>query len=326
MAIKCTPKINNCQNFAQPESYEFCNIKSPSEYAQVAKRIEPMGVFWDCLSPLKMALHKAFGSLLSDFERAMCKLQKESLACGSTELINEFEADYGLPSGCSKSYPTDLAGRQDMVCAAKKSIGISTIDQIQDLLQTATNCPNLKITDSTIHSTYGGWTGGYGQPLQVSGGVCITGIIEPLIPTSIPYCPIIYHSTYGGHTGGYGQPLTTQDDTKFNAIKCLTDKHIPASINWEFCGDYNLPPQPAPVVHQPVFYSTGSAIDINYNHVFTKVLPINILPAGFDYLTDLNGNIISVYKILQSLDFTYYPNNFNIPLEVNNQIIGYLQE
>lgn len=326
MAINCTPKVNNCESLGKIENYELCNIKLSTDYAQVAKRLEPMGVLWDCLSPVKMALHQAFGSLLSDFERAMCKLQKESLACGSDELLAEFEADYGLPSACAKSYPTDLAGRQAMVCASKKSIGISTIDQLQDLLQTATSCTNLKITDSTIHSTVGGWTGGVGQPLHVSGGVCVTGIIEPLIPTGDPYCPIIYHSTVGGWTGGVGQPLTSQDDTKFNAIECLMNKHIPASIDWNFCGDYNLPPQPTPLVHQPVFYTVGTATDINNNHLFTEVLPINVLPAGFDYLTDINNNIISVYKILQSVDFTYYPYNFNIPIEVNNQIIGYVQE
>jgi hypothetical protein len=330
MAINdCNKQQSDCNSFAKAQEYNLCEVKKPSDYALVAKRLEPTGKLWDCLSPLKMALHTAFGSLLSGFESAMCKLQKESLACGSIELINEFEAEYGLPSGCAKSYPTDLAGRQAQVCTARKSIGISTISQLEDLLQTATACTNLKITESTIHSTVGGWTGGAGNPLMVSGGVCVTGITEPLIPTNLPYCPIIYHSTVGGWTGGVGQSLTIQDETKINIIECLMSKHLPASINYSLCNGYNLPEQPQPKVYQPIFYNHGDVTDINNIKLFSKVRLIAFndpLPADFDYLTDINDNIITIYKLTQSIDLSYYPFNFNIPIEINNTIVGYAQE
>jgi hypothetical protein len=145
-----------------------------------------------------------------------------------------------------------------MVCAAKQSIGISTLDQLQALLKTALSCEYLTLQSfithsgvggggicvggigpadlpTTIHNMVGGWgdLGGLSSPNGSSVGQPLT-IIDPSF-VNTPACPIIYHSTVGGWTGGVGQPLQYADPIKFGLLVCLMNKHLPAHISWTIC-------------------------------------------------------------------------------------------
>jgi hypothetical protein len=253
-----------------PADAKLCG-HTAEQYAEAALMLEPRGDVWcRLLGTIKAALYRAFGKLLADLDARICDLVRESTGCEAVELLGEFEEMYGLPSACMTNYPTDLAGRQAMVCAARQSIGISTLDQLQALLQTALNCPHLRLENFVTHSTAGGWTGGMGQPLMVQGGICVRGIGPAPVPpilhnvmggwggyggAAVPYgsavgqpltivdpayvapqsCPVVYHSTMGGWTGGMGQPLTAADPVAWNLLSCLMAKHLPATTAWAVC-------------------------------------------------------------------------------------------
>jgi hypothetical protein len=239
---------------------------TPEQFAEVALALEPRGIAWCRLfTTTKSALYRAFGRLLADMEQRMCDLFEESLACNSVELLAEWEIEYGLPGECAAgSYPTDLAGRQAQVCAARRSTGISTRAQLQALLRIALDCPLLTIDDILVHS----WMGRVmGQPLTVHGGICVRGIGPADLQTTIhnvvggwglmsdgagsavgqpltlndpafvqpDMCPVIYHSTMGGWTGGMGSPLMVADPVKWGLLVCLMTKHLPAHVVWTVC-------------------------------------------------------------------------------------------
>lgn len=233
-----------------PASGDLCG-HTPEQFAEAALGLEPRGGIW-CkqFTTIKAGIYRAFGRLLSDFEQRLCDLFRESLACNSVELLAEWETEYGLPGACAyESYPTDIAGRQAQVCAARRASGIVTTAQLQALLRSALQCPFLELSSDTtgmcvryigpapvpgfIHNTVGGWGpigadgfgSGVGQPLTLN---------DPAFVAQ-PQCPIVYHSTVGGWTGGVGVPLTLGDRQKWPLLVCLMQKHLPAHIAWRVC-------------------------------------------------------------------------------------------
>lgn len=236
--VQCAPNAEPvCEPQSRPADAPLCG-HTPEQFAEAALALEPRGLAW-CrqFTTVKAALYRAFGRLLSDFERRMCDLFDESLACGSVELLDEWEKEYGLPGACSaRDYPSDLAGRQAMVCAARRGEGVTTLPQLQEVLQIALECPTLTLENFVTHN----WvTHGATQTLMVQGGVCVRGIGPNFSPPpedgELPDCPYIYHSTVGGWTGGVGIPLTTADPIKWQLLICLMDKHLPAHIAWAIC-------------------------------------------------------------------------------------------
>jgi hypothetical protein len=258
-----------CEPQPLPWQAALCG-HTPEDFAAVALALEPRGAAW-CkdFGTIKAALYRGFGKLLSDFEQRMCALFKESLACESVELLGEWEFEYGLPGECAVgSYPTDLAGRQAMVCAARRAQGISTMKELEDILKIALDCPHLTLEDFYEHN----WVNTHvGMPLTVYAGICVRGIgpvapvpyvhnvvggwgTHPAISTGVygsatgqpltlvdpnytapEQCPIVYHSTVGGWTGGVGIPLTTADPVKWALLVCLMQKHLPAQAVWRVC-------------------------------------------------------------------------------------------
>jgi hypothetical protein len=233
-----------------PADAELCG-HTPEQFAEAALGLEPRGGVW-CkgFGTIKAALYRAFGRLLSDFEQRLCDLFRESLACESVELLDAWELEYGLPGNCApESYPTDLAGRQAQVCAARQARGIVTLAQLQAVLRTALQCEFLTLDVSTdgvcvrgigpapvpgvIHNTVGGWGligvdgygSGMGQPLSLN---------DPEFE-AVAQCPIVFHSTVGGWTGGMGVGLTLGDRQKWPLLVCLMQKHFPAHIAWRVC-------------------------------------------------------------------------------------------
>jgi hypothetical protein len=223
---------------------------TPEQFAEAALAVEPHGAIWcRSFSTNRAALYRAFGRLLSDFEQRICVLFQESLACGSVELLPEWEAEYGLPGTCAPgAYPTDLSARQAQVCAARQSVGISTSLQLQTLLRTALQCSFLTVEDFYVHNVMGT---GMGQPLMLYGGVCVRG----LGPT--PPAPWV-HNVMGGwglnvgpsagvYGSSVGQPLTLVDPSympppecpttpeRFTLLSCLMKKHLPAHVTWMLC-------------------------------------------------------------------------------------------
>lgn len=185
--------------------------------------LEPRGPAWCTqFGTVKAALHRAFGLLLSTLEQRLCVLLLEAMACKSVELLPDWERDYGLPDLCQAAiYPTSLAARQALVCAARRGEGVQTLAQLQTLLRTVLDCPDLTLDLTQTHA----WAGGTaGTPLQVSGGVHV------VVPEGRP-CPAWFHSTAGGWTGGAGQPLT-QGDAQWQLMACLLRKYLPAHIAW----------------------------------------------------------------------------------------------
>lgn len=257
MAVTCdtTPVFKSSCGEEKQNPYEaaLCG-HTPEDFAECALKLEPRGFFW-CkdFGTIKSALYRAFGKLLSDFEQKVCVLFNESLACNSVELLDEWEQEYGLPPKCAIAfYPTDLAGRQAMVCAARNASNRITTQQLEDLLQLALNCEFLKIENTTspvgicisgiasisppdyIHNVVGGWglmAGGFGS----SAGQPLT-ILDPdyVHPQT---CAIIYHATTGGWTGGVGQPLMFGDPARWNLLLCLMSKYCPAHVYWTVCDE-----------------------------------------------------------------------------------------
>jgi hypothetical protein len=248
MAVVCNDtRFNNSS--ATITRGELCN--HPAErFAEVAMQLEPMGEFW-CkqYGTIKAKLYLAFGGLLSAFNQRLCDLLRENTGCEAVETISEWEFEYGLPSACQVDYPTDLAGRQAQVCAARRGGSIRTLLELQALIRVATQCDYVTleetptgicvrgITGSTatpyIHNVVGGHGlvsqgdgSGAGQPLQ---------LVEPSF-VAPPYCRMIYHSVVGGWTGGIGVPLT-QQTADYQTLICLLQKHLPAHVSWYLCED-----------------------------------------------------------------------------------------
>lgn len=254
-----------CEPQPLPLEAPLCG-HTAEDFATVALALEPRGAAW-CkqFTTTKAALYRAFGRLLSDFEQRLCALFTESLACNSVELLSEWEFEYGLPGDCAVgTYPVDLAGRQGMVCAARRATGISTLPQLQEVLRIALNCPYLTLENFYEHSPEAGHMG---MPLTIYGGVCVRGIGptpdipyihntmggwgvvsgsygssmgQPLTLLDLSYnapnqCPIVYHSTMGGWTGGMGISLTTAEPIKWGLLVCLMNKHLPAHVIWRVC-------------------------------------------------------------------------------------------
>ena len=270
--INCVPPAAAVDAAPNPAQADLCG-HSAEQFAEAALGLEPRGSAWCKLfTTTRAALHRAFGKLLSDFEQRLCALFAESLACESIELLAEWEREYGLPGKCAVgAYPTDTAGRQAQVCAARRASGIVTLAQLQELLRAALQCEYLTLTNVAQHSTVGGWSGGIGQSLQYAGGVCVSGITvdlnvpfihngvggwgtlgqglsgvygpatgQPLTiddPSYVPApaCPMVYHSTVGGWTGGIGQSLQYGDPVKYGLLVCLMQKHLPAHVAWDVC-------------------------------------------------------------------------------------------
>lgn len=243
---------------------------SAEQFAEAALGLEPRGGAWCKLfTTTKAALYRAFGQLLSDFEQRLCALFTESLACPSVELLGEWEVEYGLPGECATSYPTDLAGRQAQVCAARNANGIRTLSQLEALLQNALQCPYLLLEVNTVgylpmppapgappaaiagvcvrnlgpappvptvHNIMGGW-GAYTGPSADGTGAAMGQPLSIVDPNYTPpaNCAVIYHSTVGGWTGGMGIPLTTVDPVRWALLVCLMRKHLPAHVVWSAC-------------------------------------------------------------------------------------------
>ena len=264
-----------CPPGPDPAQGALCG-HTAEQYAEAALGLEPRGGAWCKLfATTKAALYRAFGQLLSDFEKSMCSFFVEAMACKSVQLLSEWEVEYGLPGECITSYPTDLEGRQAQVCAARNAVGIRTLAELELLLQNALQCQWLKLQMvvvgnlpvpippiapaplpqpiiglcvlnlgpappvPTLHNVMGGW-GQYVGPSADGSGASVG---QPLIifdPNFVPpeNCAIIYHSTMGGWTGGMGIPLTTVDPIKWALLTCLMRKHLPAHILWFAC-----PPQ-----------------------------------------------------------------------------------
>lgn len=254
-----------CEPQPLPLDAPLCG-HTPEDYATAALALEPRGAAWcKVFTTTKAALYRAFGKLLSDFEQHLCALFTESLACESVELLSEWEFEYGLPGECAVgSYPIDLAGRQGMVCAARRAQGISTLLQLQEVLQIALQCPHLRLENFYEHNHVGNHTG---MPLMIYAGICVRGIGpapevphihntmggwgvvsgeygssmgQPLTLLDPNYiapeqCPIVYHSTMGGWTGGMGNPLMTAEPVKWGLLVCLMNKHLPAHTIWRVC-------------------------------------------------------------------------------------------
>ncbi|HYW57668.1 MAG TPA: hypothetical protein VE934_11950 [Polaromonas sp.] len=249
--VSCTvvqPPV--CELGPDPADAPLCG-HSPEQFAEAALGLEPRGALWcKTFVTVKAALYRAFGKLLSEFEQRLCDLFKESLACESVELLSEWEVEYGLPGNCApESYPTDLAGRQAQVCAARQASAIITLPQLQALLRRALPCEFLTLqatltgvcvsgigpapVQGFVHNTVGGWGvigtdgfgSGVGQPLTLA---------DPDFAAPLQ-CPIVFHSTVGGWTGGVGIPLTLGDRQKYPLLVCLLQKHLPAHIAWRIC-------------------------------------------------------------------------------------------
>jgi hypothetical protein len=249
--IECTQvQPPACESGQQnPADAPLCG-HTPEEFAESALALEPRGEIWQrAFTTTRAALHRAFGRLLSDFEQRMCVLFNESLACGAVELLPEWEAEYGLPGDCGVgSYPTNIAGRQAQVCAARQSTGISTRLQLQALLRTALECPVLTVEDFYVHATVGS---GMGQPLTRYGGVCVRGLgptpPEPFIHNTVGGWGPNVGPSAGGYGSSVGQPLTLIDPlyvppaecpttpAQFALLSCLMKKHLPAHVTWMLC-------------------------------------------------------------------------------------------
>lgn len=221
-----------CGDQPLPAQAPLCG-HSAEQFAEVAMMLEPRGALWlHSTQLLRTAVHRAFGGLLSAFEQRLCDLLRESLACESVELLDQWEAEYGLPGACAADYPTDLAGRQAQVCAARQGVGVQTLGDLQALLRRVTGCDHI-----TLSITTPGTTSSMGNPLGSMStsamgnridrpaqsafdndkpeGLCISGIRAPLWPPTV-------HNVVGGHgpytgpsSGGYAsataQPLTLID-------------------------------------------------------------------------------------------------------------------
>lgn len=249
--ISCTqvqPPV--CTLGPDPAAAPLCG-HTAEQFGEAALGLEPRGAIWcKTFSTVKAALYRAFGKLLSDVEQRMCDLFRESLACGSVELLPDWEREYGLPGNCAfESYPIDIAGRQAQVCAARQASAIITLPQLQALLRLALQCDYLVLeatltgvcvrnigpaaVQGFIHNTVGGWgaigTDGFGSAV----GQPLT-LLDPTFVVT-PQCPIVFHSTVGGWTGGVGIPLTLGDRQKYPLLVCLMQKHLPAHIAWRVC-------------------------------------------------------------------------------------------
>ncbi len=245
MAISCF----NTFTAPQITRGELCG--HPAErFAEVALQAEPTGAIW-CkqYGTVKAALYRAFGGLLAQFNDRLCDLLRENTGCESVETLAEWEVEFGLPSACQTDYPTDTAGRQAQVCAARLGGNIRTIQDLQSGLITATGCEFIVLKNTptgvcisgitgaasvpAVHNVVGGWgaiSQGYGsavgQPLLLQ---------DPLY-VAPQYCPMVYHSVVGGWTGGVGSALT-QQTIEYQTVVCLMQKHVPAHVNWYICND-----------------------------------------------------------------------------------------
>jgi len=189
---------------------------SAEDFAEAAFRLEPRGIAW-CKkkTTIKAAIYRAFGVLLSDFEQRICDLFNESLACGSVELLEDWEREYGLPSPCLAAYyPTDVPSRQALVCAARRGSSALSLSDLETLIRDTIDCPELTLTVTTSPN-----------------GVCISGITN----TDTSTCSIVQHATVGGWTGGVGKPLQYGAPPKWNLLVCLLDRYLPSHIYWYVC-------------------------------------------------------------------------------------------
>jgi hypothetical protein len=252
----CLTVADACESDqADPAKSLLCG-HTPEEFAEVALVLEPRGALWSKLfTTIRAAVYRAFGKLLSDVEQRLCDLFKESLACQSVELLGEWENEYGLPGDCVPpgSYPTTIAGRQAMVCAARKRRGGISLLDLQAILRGALDCPYLlieKVFDAGVYTGLCIRNIGYAPPLpgvhNVVGGRGLisapygSAVGQPLTvddPTAVAQsvCPIVYHSTTSAWTGGIGQPLRAGNEQKFNLLVCLINKYLPAHIQWQAC-------------------------------------------------------------------------------------------
>jgi len=249
VAVVCTPAV---VDGPRGDLSDLCG-HSAEQFAEVALILEPRGVAW-CkdFGTIKAALYRAFGALLSGFERRLCYLFTESLGCSAVELLSEFETDYGLPGDCAfGAYPKDVAGRQARVCAARKGSSVGTNAELQAVLRTAMQCDWLTVTNVSQHSVAGMLAG---MPLMVSTGVCIGGVGTTYTPPSVHFvsgnvaglpltnydrnfsptdeCPIFEHVVAGFSVGS---PLTTGATNQVELLSCLMTKYLPAHISWTFC-------------------------------------------------------------------------------------------
>jgi hypothetical protein len=221
--------------------------RSAEAYAEAALGLEPRGWLWcQSFGTVKAQTYRAFGYLLSAFEQRLCDFFLEIIACTAVELLPEWETEYGLPGNCAIENAQTIESRQAQVCAARRGVGIQTLEQLQQLLRDALQCSILEITFPTVsHSVVGGTVG---APLSVGGqaGICIKNIgpvgTAPAIHTSVgvsvarslliddpafvssTQCPIIYSNAPGDY-----------DPVRYPLLVCLLEKHLPAHIQWSIC-------------------------------------------------------------------------------------------
>lgn len=158
--------LTSCGPQPLPADAALCG-HTAEHFAEVALMLEPRGRLW-VKSPLlvRSALYRAFGGLLSAFEQRLCDLFTESLACGATELLPEWEEVYGTRAGgCSLPGQTSTEYRQARVCAARQALSVTTLADLQTLLRAATGCDTLTVTQYTPHeqSAFGQALGQAGQ-------------------------------------------------------------------------------------------------------------------------------------------------------------------
>jgi uncharacterized protein YmfQ (DUF2313 family) len=224
--------------------------------------------------------------LLSAFEQRMCDLFSESLACGATELLPEWEAVYATRTGgCSLPTDTSIEYRQAQVCAARQTVSVTTLADLQTLLRAATGCNTLTVTQYTPHqqSAFGDAL----QPSQSSFGTTIvnTGdsafsqqiigipgrVSDAVLPTVSAFTHAVVDanaSTFGGGVGqaawsvfSHGVDLTTTD----------AFEHLPQGL----CVRGLRPPAPSVSVYEnpiedPTSSVFGSAVDTPTDSAFTQ--------------------------------------------------------
>lgn len=236
-----------------PDVAELCAIDhviqsqcqhSAEQFAEAALMAEPRGAFWSKgFGTIKAALYRSFGRLLSEFETRLCSVYKELLACDSVELLAEWEAEYA--TACVDTSKLSLQARQALVCQARSGSNILTLLQLETLLQTALECPILRVEYAYAEHSYVGE--GVNTPLTpIGGGLCIRNIgpvpEQPSIQNSVNtdvdsslripdpnfsapvQCPIVYSTAPGDW-----------DPVRYPLLLCLLAKHLPAHIEWALC-------------------------------------------------------------------------------------------
>jgi hypothetical protein len=237
--------MKKCDN-RYSELHGLCD-GTAENYAEAALNTEPFGVFWNKKKTTNKAkIHLSFGAILEKFNSRMCDFFAESLACGSIELIAEWEEFYGLPRKCSDTQITSIQDRQAAICATRKNKGLKKLSDLQEFIRLQIGCDFITIEQKLneygnligicvkgvssgevipkIFSRVGGSTGGLSKKL----------VLDDPSYTQPENCGLTTYSRVGGSTGGVGKHLVWGDEMYYRLI-CLLDAHVPMHLAIFFC-------------------------------------------------------------------------------------------